>query len=219
MAGIATSGGEVHRKVGDSVRLTVTLTKNGLPQSGKTVFVKFVRRSDGKFWNFNLSVWQTPSVSKALVENSSIAGVYELDFNQGLADPGAEREYLGIFTANGSPADTFYGVVEYVFRKRTVDEVVNGANHFGIDTVGFSMTLIRNRFQTGFAVLDMTTFNSKGHLLSGRWRVFDNRTDAENATDGGSGEGEISIIAVEAATEPGDARLTKIYKAIRQDGD
>lgn len=211
--GIATTGGSVLRKVNDVVKITTTLTKNGVPVTGQTVYVRVFRRSDSKWWNFNLSVWQTPQPSgKVLTE--VLNGVYETDFDHSLADPNAEGDYLGIFWANAPFA--FYGTVEYVFRNRTVDEVVNGSNHFNVDSVGYSMTLIRNRFQTGFAVLDNTVFNSKGHLLGGRWRIFDNKTDAENATDGGTGEGEVATIEVEAETESGDARLTKIYKAIRQ---
>jgi hypothetical protein len=216
MAGFATAASSVLRKVNDAVILTVTLTKNGLPQSGKTVLGKLVRRSDGKFYNFNLNVFQVATFSKTLVENPSIPGVYEATFDHNTADPDNEDEYLGIFTANGVPADRFYGVVEYVFRNRTVDEVVNGTSHFKVDSVGYSMTLIRNRFQTGFAVLDNTTFNAKGHLLTGRWRIFDTKALADAATDGGTGEGEIATIEVTATTEPGNDKLTKLYKAIRQ---
>lgn len=211
--GIATTGGSVVRKVNDVVKLTTTLARNGIAQTGNTVFVRVFRRSDSKWWNFNLSVWQVAQpTGKALTE--ILPGIYETDFDHSVADPNTEGDYLGIFWAN-SPFK-FFGTVEYVFRNRTVDEVINGTTHFNVDSVGYSLTLIRNRFQVGFAVLDNTTHNAKGHLLTGRWRIFDTKALAEAATDGGTGEGEIATIEVTASTESGDARLTKLYKAIRQ---
>jgi hypothetical protein len=95
----------------------VTLAKNGQPVTGKSPVVKLIRRSDGKFYNWNLNVWQTPSFSRTLTENTQAPGVYETDFDQNTADPNSEEEYLGVFTMNGAPADRFFGTVEYVFRR------------------------------------------------------------------------------------------------------
>jgi hypothetical protein len=121
MPGYAVSSSSVIRKVNDSVTLTVTLVRVGLPVSGKTPQVKFIRRSDGKFYNWNLNVWQIAPVSKTLVENVLAAGVYETIFNQATADPNSEEDYLGVFTANGAPAvDRFYGTVEYSFKRFAV---------------------------------------------------------------------------------------------------
>lgn len=116
MAGIVTNAGQVLSKVNDSIDLSVTLVKNGLPISGKTPKVRFIRRSDDKFYNFGLNIWQTPTYSKTLVEMASAFGVYTTVFNQATADPDAEEDYLAIYTANGIPADTFYGTVDYSFK-------------------------------------------------------------------------------------------------------
>lgn len=176
MAGIAISGGDVLKRVGDVLRLTATLTKNGLPETGKAVYVKLVRRSDGRFWNFDLNVWQVASVSKTLVENVVVPGVYERDFNQGLADPGSEREYLGIFTANGVPADRFYGVVEYVFRKIA-------APGDAMELTPAAVTAIRNAIMThvvnanplGFTLEE--TLDLVRKLLNNRLELEDGDTD------------------------------------------
>jgi len=119
MAGTAASSGQVLRRVGDAVLLTVTLTKNGLPLSGKGVYALLERRSDGLFYNWTLNTWQASPFSQALVENVNVAGVYELAFDHNAAEPaGPEDEYLGVFSAAPAApaADKFYGVVEYVFR-------------------------------------------------------------------------------------------------------
>jgi len=118
MAGVVANAGSILRKVNDSVTLSVTLVRNGLPVSGKTPQVKFIRRSDNKFYNWNLNVWQTAQFTRTLVENPMAAGVYEAVFDQSAADPNAEEDYLGLFTSNGAPAvDRFYGTTEYSFKR------------------------------------------------------------------------------------------------------
>lgn len=117
MAGIATNAGSVLSKVNDTVNLSVTLVKNGLPLSGKTPKVRFIRCSDNKFYNFGLNVWQTPIYSKTLVEMTVASGVYTAVFDQSVADLDTEEDYLAVFTANGVPADTFYGTVDYSFKR------------------------------------------------------------------------------------------------------
>jgi hypothetical protein len=119
MAGLAFPSGAVLRRAGDTTRLTVTLTKNGQPITGKTVEVEFIRRSDGQYWDFVGGAWQVAPVVGTLVENAALAGVYELDFPQGIAEPNTENDYLGVFQAPPAapPADRFYGTVEYSFRK------------------------------------------------------------------------------------------------------
>jgi hypothetical protein len=117
MAGIATNGGSIFRKVNDSIVLTTTLTKNGLPVTGKTPRVALVRRSDGKFYDFTLNSWQVPVFLEPLVESIVAPGVYEAVFNQFLADPNSQEDYLAIYSMTpGVPADYFYVSEEISFR-------------------------------------------------------------------------------------------------------
>ncbi len=117
MAGFVVSASSVLRKVNDSVTFTVTLVKNGLPISGKAPVVKLIRRSDGKFYNWNLNVWQIPVAAKTMFENLNAPGVYEAFWDQSSADPNNVEDYLAIFSANGVPADRFYGTIEYSFKQ------------------------------------------------------------------------------------------------------
>lgn len=112
--GTATGSGITLRRVNDSVKLSVTLARGGVPQSGKPAFVRFVRRSDGRYYNWTLNSWQVPVFDQALSE--VYAGVYEVLFDQATADPNVERDYLAIFHGNGVAADKFYGSLEYSFK-------------------------------------------------------------------------------------------------------
>jgi len=176
MPGIVISSGPALRRVNDVVKLTATLVKNGDPVTGKTPYVKLVRRSDNKFYNFNLNVWQVGSISAALTESVIVSGVYERTFNHGSADVDNEDDYLAIFTGNGAIADKFFATSEYSFREilKTGDEVT-------LDAV--TISAIRNAIVThvvGGNILGITLENSLDlirKILNNRLELQDGSTD------------------------------------------
>lgn len=84
-----------------------------------------------------------------------------------------------------------------------------------ISTLATDLTLVLGLVQHNF-MLEQTVYNAAGLLTSAKMRLFTNKTDVDNATDGGSGEGEFATyqITVVAEVSPQE-ELPKTYKVAK----
>jgi len=97
-----------------------------------------------------------------------------------------------------------------------LDEVVNSAAHFGADTVGEALTIIRALVQQNF-VVDNTVYNANRLLTGCRVRIFDSAVLALAATDGAApgADGEFASFTASAVEEPAIDGVASIYRMTR----
>ena len=77
-----------------------------------------------------------------------------------------------------------------------------------------AIMLIKGLAQDNY-VLDSTSFNANGLMTAATIRIFSNATQVANATDGGTGQGELATFTVTAEAEPGQGDRLKLYKVSR----
>jgi hypothetical protein len=85
------------------------------------------------------------------------------------------------------------------------------AGHFTAGSAGLALFLSKGLSQCQF-VLDNTTYDASGLMLTGRIRIFPDAATATAATDGGTDEGEVAIVNI---TATGTNGLADFYKAIQ----
>jgi hypothetical protein len=134
---------------------------------------------------------------------------------------------IGISTSGSDPATVADAVLDEILSEHS------GAGSFGeaianipanvwghdfpgseVDDYGNAMRLALGLLQNNF-VLDETEYNTAGLLTSARIRIFAGANDAQMATDGGIGEGELAVFEVRADGKTGAAGRTKIYRTYR----
>jgi hypothetical protein len=63
--------------------------------------------------------------------------------------------------------------------------------------------------------IDQTNYNTEGLLLSGRIRLFRNKNDVNNASDGGSGEGEFATYTLTTTPKGGAPERADLVRSVR----
>jgi len=114
-------------------------------------------------------------------------------------------DYLDVAVSSISPPSAA-SIADAVYDEAT-------AGHTVSNTFGEVLHVIYGLSHVNF-VLDNTTFNSSGLMLSGRYRVFADAAAATAATDGGTGEGEIYSFTVTATAESTANRIA-LYRVVK----
>jgi len=134
-------------------------------------------------------------------------------------------------SATLSPAVSETANGEYFFTVTAAFTTTNGAGEYGINISESSTPLLGGdsvRFDTtdlgdlavirgllgGFYFLDSTTYDANGFLTTGRIRVFNDATDTNAATDGGSGEGEIATVTFTGTADGTHTSVPDILRGI-----
>ena len=86
------------------------------------------------------------------------------------------------------------------------------SGHFLYDSVGEALTIIKGLVQQNYMV-DQTSYNAAGLMTSARFRIFKDSIDISNATEGGTGEGEIATFIVEAGGSGTQLRFYKVKRS------
>jgi len=117
---------------------------------------------------------------------------------------------------NAIRRDLTTGTVDVnAIRDAILDEVVDSTTHFGLDTVGEALTLVRGLIQQNF-MIDDTTHNGAGLMVAGRIRLFGTKELVDAATDGGRNEGEFATFSISSIGETGDPCRVKSYRVTRR---
>jgi len=159
-----------------------------------TLVLTLRRKSDDQFWTGAVFQVGTSDLTMTEVSETNAPGYFSLTFD----------------TSNGLDED------EYVIEVR--DTSGNAKNEFDplFAYVGGYLDDVEDKLDRALGLLqenmflDSTTHNTSGAMVSGRIRIFPDNTFV--ATDGGSGEGEISTYNITAVTEVGFANRVKTYQ-------
>ena len=195
-------------KVNDTAVLAVAVSRGGSPVTGLSPTCALTRQSDGQYYDW-AGGWQVAPITTVMPE--LYTGYYEVQFDQSVAQADAWETYRAIYQSVG--ASKFFQSELHVFRS-AVGEIIYST---AVGTIGDALRVIFGMLYDN-AMLDETTYGSKGVLLSGRVRLFSTPAAAAAATEGAAddAEGEWARFEITATEEaaPNEA-YTQNFKMVR----
>ena len=193
----------------EPVRILV-LDKGGVPLSGKSdIKISIQRASDDLFFDWNDETFKaSPAQGTQTLIEVGTSGEYKLNTVQHVNGFNTSR------ITNSVSDDTYY----FRFMQDGGYDAGNlpVMSELQVGRMADDVTLILGLVQNNF-VLDRTTYNTAGLMVSGRIRIFSTAAAAAAATDNGTGEGELAAFNITSVAENAPyGALPKMYKVVKE---